>query len=73
MGVDSVVDCACSLCDIQGSTILVVRLEVAGVFGVMLGLGAVWFCMLLRLKYHEGAVKVIGDIFGVVSMRTSNS
>ena len=73
MGVDSVVDCACSLCDIQGSTILVVRLEVAGVFGVMLGLGAVWFCMLLRLKYHEGAVKVIGDVFGVVSMRTSNS
>ena len=73
MGVDSVVDCACSLNDTQGSTILVVRLEVAGVFEVMLGFGTVWFCMLLRLKYHEGAVKVIGDIFGVVSMRTLNS
>ena len=69
MDVDPVVDCACSMCDVQGST----KLVVSGMLGAVLMLGVVRFCMLLRLKYHEGAVKVIGDVCGVVSMQTSNS
>ena len=64
MDVDPVVDRACSMCDVQGST----KLVVFGMLGAVLILGVVRFCMLLRLKYHEGAVKVIGDVFGAVSM-----
>ena len=69
MDVDPVVDHACSMCDVQGST----KLVVLGMLGAVLILGVVRFCVLLRLKYHEGAVKMMGDVFGAVSMRTANS
>ena len=43
------------------------------VLEVVSGFGVAWFWMLVRLKYHEGAVNLICEVFGVESMRTSNS
>ena len=68
MDTDSVVDCARSTCA-QGS----IKLAVLGRLGGVLGLGAAWFCVLLRLKYQDGAVKVIGAVLDAVKMRTSSS
>ena len=39
----------------------------------VLALGVARFCVLERLKYHDGAVKVIGDVLDAVKMRTSSS
>ena len=69
MDVDSVVDCTRSTCAVQGS----VKLVVFGMLGAVLALGVARFFVLRRLKYHDGAVKVIGGVFGAVRMRTSNS
>ena len=68
MGADSVVHCARSMC-VQGS----IKLVVFGMLGGVLGLGVARFCVLLRLKYQDGAVKVIGAVLDAVKMRTSSA
>ena len=64
----SAVDCERSTC-VQGS----IKLVVIGMLGGVLGLGVARFCVLLRLKYQDGAVKVIGAVLDAVKMRTSSS
>ena len=64
MDVDSAVDCTGSTCAVQGS----VKLVVFEMLGAVLALGVARFCMLLRMNYHDGAVKVIGGVLGAVRM-----
>ena len=62
-------ECTWSTCAVQGS----IKLVVFGMLWAVLALGVARFCMLLRLKYHDGAVKVIGGVFAAVRMQTPNS
>ena len=50
-----------------------VRLGVLGVLDELLVVGVARFRMVVRLKYHEGAVKVIVVVLGAAKMRTSSS
>ena len=49
-----------------------VRLVVLGVLDELLVVGVARLRVVVRLKYHEGAVKVIVVVLGAAKMRTSS-